>query len=199
MRRESAAALDAILYAMCGNVPARRSEQLDQAVKVLSAIGSLEPTAGSGYKWTMPLLKRDDKGGWKLTRQCFGKSMGLVQATQGNWKAGQEFPTLQQFIKWIGGPDLANLTAEGREFIAAVRAERDLVHEYVVLEIEDDYGSAKRKNIVYTLGAFLKEYSENHLAKRGEEQRNREQPLIDEMLDRISADGFNWEAPGTGS
>jgi len=198
LRRQSTAALDAILYAMCGNTPARKSELVDVARKVLEAVAAVEPTQGSGYKWSMPLLKRDGTNGWKLTRQCFGQSMGLVQATHGNWKAGMEFSTLQQFVKWIGGPDLSNLTTEGREFVAAVQAERDLVHQAVVERIEDSFGSKRRSNVVVALGAFLQEYTEGYLANRTEEQRNKEKPLLDSMLERVSSGGFDWEATGSG-
>jgi hypothetical protein len=199
LRRQSSAALDAIIYALCGNLPSRESEYAKQAAAVLQAIANVEPSEGSGYKWSMPLLHRQANGSWKLARRCFGRASGLIQAVHGDWEAGKEFSTLQQFIKWIGGSDLQQLTRDGQNFVAAVGGERDLVREHVVSKIEDENGHTRRKSVTVSLAAFLDEYAKTYLPRRTEEQHLKEEPLVANMSKRLDSGGFDWEAPSAGA
>jgi hypothetical protein len=196
--RKRADELDAILYALAGNLPKKENAESRQAREVLAAVGAREPSPGSGQLWTLPLLRRGDgadANAWVLGRKTFVAEAGSVMATGGCWGARKTFSTFAEFIRWIGGPDTTRLTDEGRQFIEAVNAERRLLHAEVIREIEDDFAEPRRVAISRGLMLFIDGYKETYLAARTEEQRNKELPLLNDLRERISAGQWSWDRP----
>jgi hypothetical protein len=200
--RQRADELDAILYALAGNMPSRDNGIVKQARSVVDRVGRCEPSMGSGERWLMPLLRRGREGDencWVFQRGSFRAEAGHVMASGGNWKtaggAFKSFNTLSEFIKWIGGPNTANLSGDGRVFVDAVNGERRLLHSSVILEIEDDFGAHRRESLNTALLSFLDEYRDNYLQQRAAEQKDREMPLLEALRARISALQWSWDGP----
>ena len=190
--------LDALLYALAGNFSSSENKNKEGAAEIIGMVSQHEPSAGTGEQWTMPLLRRgdgEDVNVWVLHRKTFQVEAGHVGATGGNWGSSKKFNTLQEFIRWIGGPDMSTLTTEGRAFIAAVNAERRLIPSQVLMAIGDAYGEVRRAAVNRELMGFIDEYSEDYLKGKTEEQKNREVPLLKALRSRISNEQWSWDRP----
>jgi hypothetical protein len=200
VRASEARALDALLYALVGNITSKMESSGDayvaEAKKILETVSAFQPDTGRAQRWTMPLLLRSDAAGdmgWTLTRKCFQRQGGgTIAATGGNWEPGTKFQTLREIVKRFGIGS-GKLTADGEDFVRAVNEERMLVVGRVKPAIEDNAGAARRQHLATALVSFLDGYRDGYLRARPEEQRAVEMPVIEELRGRADSRRFLWD------
>jgi hypothetical protein len=187
--------IDALLYALAGNVLDSDEAESREARAVRDAVGSHRPNPAREQGWTMPILHRGaGTEGWSFTRRSFAiDGFGTVNAVGGSWKPGQTFATLRALLQWLGDHSLRRLSSEGAEFMHAISKERRLVGQSVVTGIQGEFGNARRASLTKALAAFLQDYRSDYLSQRTEEQRSAEGPLVDALLTRVTSGHWSWE------
>lgn len=202
-----AQALDALLYAMVGNVSEAMLSSgeafIEDARKVVDAVNAVQPDQGRKQRWSMPLLVRsstDNNLAWTLTRKAFRREDGgaTVTASGGSWEAGAKFTTLRDLMKRFGLGGSGALTIEGQDFVSAVSEERRLLGGNVIGVINDVAGSTRRDHVNAALKTFLDEYLTEYLAKRSDEQQQFEGPFVKELRKRVDARHFRWDGEPKG-
>lgn len=202
VQQARSANLDSVLYALCGNRPDSDEPYVKQAEMVSLEMGKVNPDKENGSQlWTMPLLQRgsgEDLNKWIFSRKAFRKGgKDIIEATGGSWKKGKEFTTIREFMKWMDWGNERGLSSDGKDFVAAITAERALIETVAISIISENCGETKRYSLKRALEAFLKEYRDGYLADRATEQKEFETPFINELLVRLETDdGFQWDSSG---
>ena len=195
-----ASEIDSVLYALCGNLPNAKEEYVDQARDVVQAMGQVKPNAARSHLWTMPILQRgsgDDQNKWVLSRKSFRRESGaIIEATGGTWKVGHTFTTLRDFMKWMGWGSERGMTAEGKDFVASIVCERELIGSVAIVGVNESFGEKKRDSVRQSLLAFLEEYRTGYLDARAEEQKMTEIPFVEALTARIRSGAFRWDTSG---
>ena len=195
-----ASEIDSVLYALCGNLPNATQAYVDQARDVVQAMGQVQPNAARSHLWTMPILQRgsgDDQNKWVLSRKSFRRESGaIIEATGGTWKVGHTFTTLRDFMKWMGWGSERGMTAEGKDFVASIVRERELIGSVAIVGVNESFGEKKRDSVRQSLLAFLEEYRTGYLDARAEEQKNTETPFVVALTARIRSGAFRWDTSG---
>ena len=195
-----ASEIDSVLYALCGNLPNAKEEYVDQARDVVQAMGQVKPNAARSHLWTMPILQRgsgDDQNKWVLSRKSFRRESGaIIEATGGTWKVGHTFTTLRDFMKWMGWGSERGMTAEGKDFVASIVRERELIGSVAIVGVNESFGENKRDSVKQSLFAFLEEYRTGYLDARAEEQKMTETPFVEALTARIRSGAFRWDTSG---
>ena len=195
-----ASEIDSVLYALCGNLPNATQAYVDQARDVVQAMGQVKPNKDRDHLWTMPILQRgsgDDQNKWVLSRKSFRRESGaIIEATGGTWKVGHTFTTLRDFMKWMGWGSERGMTAEGKDFVASIVRERELIGSVAIVGVNESFGENKRDSVKQSLFAFLEEYRTGYLDARAEEQKNTETPFVVALTARIRSGAFRWDTSG---
>jgi len=195
-----ASEIDSVLYALCGNLPNAKEAYVDQARDVVQAMGQVKPHAERSHLWTMPILQRgsgDDQNKWVLSRKSFRRESGaIIEATGGAWKVGHTFTTLRDFMKWMGWGSERGMTAEGKDFVASIVRERELIGSVAIDGVNESFGEKKRDSVRQSLLTFLEEYRTGYLDARAEEQKMTESPFVEALTARIRSGAFRWDTSG---
>ena len=100
-------------------------------------------------------------------------------------------------MKWMDWGNERGLSSDGKDFVAAITAERALIETVAISIISENCGEKKRYSLKRALEAFLKEYRDGYLADRATEQQEFETPFIIDLLARLETDdGFQWDSSG---